>query len=298
MRTARQRACSSGGEGIVRHFLAERRQGWKVGFTLIEVMLALAILVMIAGVVFSLARQTMGLSRSVVEKQREAIHRQSFFEFMSSQLAKLPGNAIIDVTFEDPPGNGPYLSSLVVQNAPTMFGWGGTNFSVEAVELQTVMRRDGLLDVVLNYYNVEILEQNSETAVNQDNVFDPGAEPILSIVMLEGVRWFEWQILDSRDGEWYNEWHNPGRQPVLMQLDVAFGAGAENLRQIFWLPPKQNPVAFMRQLGMGAGAGPGGAPGAGGEPGAGPGGGQGGQNGEGSANSGALPPGIQTPSSP
>jgi hypothetical protein len=36
-----------------------------------------------------------------------------------------------------------------------------------------------------------------------------------------------------------------------LELKVAFGRDGEELRHVFWLVPKQNPEAFMRQLQQG-----------------------------------------------
>ncbi len=263
------------------------------GFGLLEIIFALGILAGISGTVFLLAQIMLQHSSAVVEKQRETMHRQAFFDLMKKQFSELPGNAVVDLTFDDPPGNGPYLSQLTLQNFPMIFSWGGNQQAVKSVQIDTVIRRDGFLDVVLKYYDIEILEENNETQDGNEEGFDEQAEPIASVVLLEGVRWFEWQVLDQRTSEWINEWQNPARQPVLLQLDVAFGDSEENFRQIFWIPPKQNPVALMRQLGtrQGGAGGGGQAPGIPGAPGT-PGQG-GGQPGGGDAPSqGGTPPRV------
>lgn len=225
------------------------------GFGLLEIMLSLAILAGIVGTVFTLAQVSMKISSSVVEKQRDSMHEQAFFDLLKKQFSELPGNAVVDLTFEDPPGQGPYLSKMTFQDVPMIFRWGGNQMAVKAVQIDTVIRRDGLLDIVLKYYDVEILEENNETNDGNQEDFNEQAEPIASIVLLEGVQWFDWQVLDTRTGDWMTEWQNPARQPALIQLEVAFGGGEENLRQIFWIPPKQNPVSLMRQLSTNQGGG-------------------------------------------
>ena len=128
--------------------------------------------------------------------------------------------------------------------------------AVKAVQIETVVRRDGYLDIVMKYYDREILEEDNATQDGSQEDLDELAEPLARVVLLEGVRWFEWQVLDSRSQEWLTEWRNPGTLPTLLQLDVAFG-DEDNIRQIFWLAPKQNPVAYMRQLGLTGQAGQG-----------------------------------------
>jgi hypothetical protein len=77
--------------------------------------------------------------------------------------------------------------------------------------------------------------------------------------------------------EWQYDWELQGRLPLQIELTMAVGAKGEEIRQIFWVPPKQNPEVLMRQMQQGAangalggGSGPDmvvpGAPGGGGGP--------------------------------
>jgi len=93
-------------------------------------------------------------------------------------------------------------------------------------------------------------------------------------VLLEDVAFFEWRVLDGRSMEWQYDWEVAGRMPLQLELTMAIGAKGEEIRQIFWLPPKQNPEVIMRQMMQsggngGAGTGVPAAPGAPGTPGTG-----------------------------
>ncbi len=58
--------------------------------------------------------------------------------------------------------------------------------------------------------------------------------------------------------EYQYEWDLPGRLPLQLELVCALGAKGQELRHVFWIPPRQNPEVFMRQLQQAAGAGTGG----------------------------------------
>ena len=48
--------------------------------------------------------------------------------------------------------------------------------------------------------------------------------------------------------EWQYDWDIQGRLPLQLELTMAIGAKGEEIRQIFWIPPKQNPEVVMRQM--------------------------------------------------
>ena len=259
------------------------------GFTLLELVIAMGILAMLVGMIFGSATANLQLSNDVVRKQNEESAKNAFFTLLANRFGTLPGNTRMELTWEDA-GNH-YLSDLTLQNVPLAFTWGGTEKVAKAVQISTVARRDNYLDIVLRYYENEILEDSDNVNV------DEAAEPFAEVVLLEDVRTFEWRVLDGRTMEWQEDWDLVGRLPLQMELTIAFGAQGKWIRQIFWITPKQDPEVMMRQLqqqqgqgGLPGGGGiqiggpngPGGGPGG---PGGGPGGG-GGPNGPGGGGGG------------
>ena len=230
------------------------------GFTLLELVLALLVFSIVMIVVFRTQQASVMLGQAVVSTQNEEGERKAMFELLTKMFGTLPGNARMELTSEN--GGDQYLSDLTLQNVPLAFTWGGTEKVAKAVRLSTVQRRDGYLDIVLRYYEEEIL-QDSDNAQANDSL-----EPFAEVVLLEDVRTFEWQVLDGRTMEWAYDWDLVGRLPLQMELTIAFGANGEFMRQIFWIPPKQDPEVMMRQLQQQRGSGAGGQPG--GQPGDGP----------------------------
>lgn len=226
---------------------ARRRR--RRGFTLLEMVLALALFAILSGMIFGVATQTMSLISDVVEDQNQASTETAFFELLDRQFASLPGNARLELVTED--SGAQYLSDLTIQNVPMTFNWGGTEQIARAVQLSTVRRRSGFLDIVLRYYENPILDETSE-------VGDPAGpldnEPFAEVVLLEGIYIFEWRVLDARTMEWQYEWDLGGRLPLELELTFVVNPAeaAEPIRHVFWITPKQNPAILMRQLQQGA----------------------------------------------
>lgn len=217
----------------------------KPGFTLLEVVIATGILAALVGMVFGVARTTLLLGNTIVETQNESMLHNAFLELLNHRLTSLPGNTRLDLKVEDDGSH--YLSDLTLQDAPMSFTWGGEERIAKAVQISTVKRRSGYLDIVLRYYENEILE-DSESA--QGGTSSAAAEePFAEIVLLTDVRYFEWQVLDGRSLEWQYDWDNRGRLPLQMELVMAIGAEGKEMRKVFWVPPVQNPETIMRTLG-------------------------------------------------
>jgi len=253
------------------------------GFTLLELMLAILLLTILVGMVFSTARSSLALGNSIVQTQNEEMLHQAFFELLSQRFSALPGNTRFDLQVQDSGSH--YISDLTLQNVPLSFTWGGQARIAKAVQLSTIKRRSGFLDIVLRYYENEILE-GSATSFGSSAL---SKEPFAEIILLEDVAFFEWRVLDGRSLEWAYDWELQGRLPLQLELSMAIGAKGEEIRQIFWIPPKQNPEVLMRQMMQGGGEGDGQ-------------GGQGGQGGDGGGNNGPsinIPGGnIQIPQIP
>jgi len=224
----------------------------RAGFTLLELVLALLVMAMLVGMVFGTFSANLQLGNAVAETQNEESQRSAFFDMMKKLFGTLPGNTRMELVSKD--AGRQYLSDLTLQNVPLAFTWGNTEKIAKAVQLSTVQRRDGYLDIVLKYYEEEILQDSDNQQVNTD------IKPFAELVLLEDVRTFEWVVLDGRTMEPSYDWDLVGRLPLQMELTVAFGAQGDFMKQVFWIPPKQDPEVMMRQLqqqrgGGGAGGG-------------------------------------------
>ena len=217
------------------------------GFTLLEVVLAMGLLALLSGMIFYAATANLQLGNTVVERQAEEAEKHAFIELLSQRFAAMPGNTRMELLSKDAGSH--YLSDLTLQNVPLTFTWAGAEKVAKAVQLSTDLKRDGYLDIVLRYYEEEIIEDSDNTQTKAR------VEPFAEVVLLEDVRTFEWRVLDGRTMEWQYDWDLVGRLPLQMELTIAFGKEGEPMRQIFWITPKQDPEVAMRSLQQQAGAG-------------------------------------------
>lgn len=217
------------------------------GFTLLELVVALLLIAMLFGMVFATAQASLSLGNSVVKTQNEEMLHQAFFDLLEKRFSELPGNTNLNLQSTDSGAH--YLSDLTLENVPLSFTWGDQERTAKAIQLSTVMRRSGYLDIVLRYYENPILDPISTNASGTG--FGSTAtdeKPFAEIILLTDVRYFEWRVLDPSQMEYVFDWNGSGKLPLQMELSCAFGAEGEPLRHVFWIPPKQNPEVYMRQL--------------------------------------------------
>ena len=217
----------------------------KDGFTLLELVIAIALLGLLVGMVMRTSNATLQLGHNIVETQNEEMLHQSFIELLDRRFSTLPGNTRFDAKYED--NGSQYISTITLQKVPLGFTWGNQERVAKAVEIATVRRRTGYLDIVLRYYENEILDDTT-TAADSDKSILLSKEPFAEVVLLEDVRYFEWKFLDGSNLEWRYDWDLQGRMPLQIELLFAFGAEGDEIRQVFWLPPKQNPEILVREM--------------------------------------------------
>jgi len=225
------------------------------GFTLLELVIALLLVALLAGMIFTTSHSSLELGNNVVKTQNEEMLHQAFFDFMENSLTALPGNTRMELAVSDSGSH--YLSDLTLQNVPLSFTWGGEERTAKAIRLSTVKRRSGFLDIVLSYYENEIIEEDTSNQ-SGNTVSATKNEPFAEIVLLNDVAYFEWRLLNGRTMEYQYDWDLPGSLPLQMELICAFGADGGEMKHVFWIPPRQNPEVFMRQLQQSGGQGGGG----------------------------------------
>lgn len=245
------------------------------GFSLFELVIAIAIAGFVLTSIFKIADGSVRANAKMIDLQNEEIERDAFFTFLRNHFDSLPGDAIFNL--RNTSSSEPYTSELTFQNTPVSFNWGGIPIAAQATRLITVPTVTGGLDIVLEYYDVQILDSDEGPA-------ERGIDPIATVTLLDDVRLFEWSVLDVRNyenterDEWPYEWDAPNQRPSYVELTVIFENGDRRVKRLFWIPKKSNPRTTMSALqnnARGARQNAGGA-GVGGQPGGGPGGGGGG----------------------
>lgn len=213
--------------------------GPRRGFTLLEVVIALGLMGMLVGLIFRVAQTSMDLSQTVVEEQNATMEQDAFFNLLKNHFEQIPGNAVLRL--ESYKARDRTLFTMTFQNVPMSFHWGDVPMTAEAVQLATVEQRDGFVDVVLRFYDEEILQDS-------DSAGDGDAEPVAEIVLIRDMWMCDCVAVDPRTLKETELWDNNGKLPLQVKFFCRFTPTSDIVQRTFWVVPKQNPEVIMRQI--------------------------------------------------
>ncbi|WP_397384970.1 type II secretion system protein [Prosthecobacter sp.] len=174
-------------------------------FTLLEVIIVLAITALVLGAVYSLAQGTLLLADDVRRAERRDARMQAFATFCEHLLAELPANALL--TLSTTQKGGQYLTRLELEHVRSPFD--------ETPDCRVVLftqdQPGGGLRLMLTC---------------QDS----------SVVLFEDLAECEWRVLPLGTQQWASFWSDGGTHPKLMKLMMA-QAGGEASERVFWIVP-------------------------------------------------------------
>ncbi len=204
------------------------------GFTLLEMVVALAVFVIIIAGVFAIAQGSMELSSDMSVAQERSMIRQNFIEFLRESFRRLPGDA--DITLAVKAQRGAYVPTISVFNGGDAFTPGPAISPDASVDLFADEMPGGYLRVGLRLVDADETSQRR-------NALGPAAPPqrrssgakAVVLPLIDRVGRFEWQFYDSQQQKWTNNWKGPGR-PLFAELQFALDDGDVS-RAVFWIPP-------------------------------------------------------------
>ncbi|MCF7790201.1 MAG: type II secretion system GspH family protein [Prosthecobacter sp.] len=186
-------------------------------FTLLEVIIVLAITALLLGAVYSLAQGTLLLADDVRRAERRDARTQAFTTFCEHLFGELPASAMLNLSATQ--NGGQYLTRLELEHVRSPF-----DETPECrVTLFTQGQPGGGLRLMLTCHS----EANES-----------------SVVLFEDLAQCEWSVFHPTTRQWASFWSedNPGgvptAHPPLMKF-VMSQAGGEIHEQIFWITPSE-----------------------------------------------------------
>jgi prepilin-type N-terminal cleavage/methylation domain-containing protein len=224
---------------------AQRNTG---GFTIIEVMVALFLLSFVVAAVYSswmaIVRGAKVGLHAAAEVQRSRIAVRTLEEAVSA--ARSFPNAPEYYTFDAENGSKAFMSFVAA--LPESFPRSGRFESdVRRVTFALEAGSESGTDLVLRQRDVLMEEQEDEQ--------------VHPIVLARGVRKFEMQFWDLREGEWIDEWTKTNELPALVWITLQIGddslrakPGSE-INRVIPVPGRTDPQSWQGLAGFTANSG-------------------------------------------
>ncbi len=203
------------------------KRAFNVGFTLLEMMVALSAFVLLMGGIFGISQGTMELANDVGLAQDRSQIRQNFVEFLRRSFRNLPGDAEVRLSVKAKGGS--YVPTMNIVNGGSSFTPGISLAPDTSIELFADERPGGYLRVTLR-----VLDQKQTQAVRSNQNVSYRRDQI-TLPLLDNVSRFEWRFFDTTTNRWENNWKGPNR-PILAEMNLQLDDGFQT-RAVFWIPP-------------------------------------------------------------
>ena len=211
--------------------VAKRRA--QAGFTLLEMVVALAVFVIIIAGVFAIAKGTMELSSDMTEAQERSMIRQNFVEFLRESFRRLPGEA--EISLEVTTQRSANAPSIEIFNGGDAFSPGPAIPPDASVELFANEMPGGYLRVGLRLYDADETNQHRNNLGQGAKRRKPGPNDVV-LPLIDRVLKFEWKFYNSMTQKWEPNWKSENGRPMFAELMFAMDDGQIS-RSVFWIPP-------------------------------------------------------------
>jgi prepilin-type N-terminal cleavage/methylation domain-containing protein len=187
------------------------------GFTLLEIVVVLAIVALVLGAVYSLAGGTLTLADDVQRARRRDTREQAFITFCEHLMMELPPTAALNLKTTQEGGQ--YLTALELEHVPSPF--------------------DGTPDCKLTLFTEAMAGGGVRLMIS---VQKKGKDqPEIRVMLFENLAESGWRVFDTGSRQWATTWKEgteenvPHVHPLLLEWSAT--QGVENQRRVFWIAP-------------------------------------------------------------
>ena len=201
----------------------------RAGFTLFEVIMALMILGLLSGAVYSISMAALETSKSVMTEQSSARRLEAFLRITRDAFLNLPADANISLRMSQSSSGAPVPELVFAETSGT---FGVPSLGGGSLILAARPRSDGSRTFSILRVPAEI-----DTATMERLVAKGDWTPLLQKV--SRVKWF---FFNGND--WSEEWPQGGGRPQLVRLQFSYDPmGGAPIDVQFWIPPLTPPQA-------------------------------------------------------
>lgn len=201
----------------------------RAGFTLFEVIMALMILGLLSGAVYSIAMAALETSKSVMTEQSSARRLEAFLRTTRDAFLNLPADANLSLRMTQSSSGSPVPELVFAETSGT---FGVPSLGGGSLLLAARPRADGSRTFSILRVPAELDTSTMERLVAKGDWI-----PLLPKV--SRVKWFFFN-----GNEWVEEWPQGGARPQLVRLQFSYDPmGAAPIDVQFWIPPLSPPQA-------------------------------------------------------
>jgi prepilin-type N-terminal cleavage/methylation domain-containing protein len=201
--------------------LSHHRSGG--GFTLLEMMITLAIFLLLAGAVFGILTGVLQSTAALQNDQSRRDQITALNAYLKKKLGEMPARSSL-VSYQRGDGEG------LVQNGII---FGNTNF---ATAIDAKIQPNGYYTLRLSTFETAAGPNDppdARTALSQSVTTDDPT--LIWTTLVSDIKTLDWKFLDFNSTLWVEIWSS-STQPNLAELSVQLGGDLQPTTMDFWLP--------------------------------------------------------------
>lgn len=204
----------------------------KRGFSLLEVVIALTILVLLAGSVYSVLRGGIDAAATIRESQARQQQIDGFVDLCRAVFHQLSAQAAMEGRIRE--AGGKALPEIIFRNCPELFSWGNIN-DREAVSVL------GLVPQVGGRFSLSLLRFNPGGDFLADPVAKAKSEDWITLV--PDVTSLSWRFLEPGSNNWLPLLPQGSKRPGAVEMNLQLADLKEPIRMVFNIVPMTSPVS-------------------------------------------------------
>lgn len=191
-------------------------------FTLLELVIVLAILALVLTAVYTVTQGTLTLADNVRRALKRESRQQAFTAFCENLFTTLPVTASLNLKTTQEAGQ--YLTTLDLENVPSPF--------------------DSSPNCLVRLFTESVPGGGRRLLLFSSRGSDRSQG--ITVVLFDDIAHCEWRAFDSTSGQWVTTWTKSVAEgtrkshPVLIELTM--NSAGESTRSVFWLAPMSVPI--------------------------------------------------------
>jgi len=205
----------------------------KRGFTLMEMMMALAIFILLSATVFGIIVGTLKSTSTLQDNQSHRDQMPALNAFLKKQFEEIGAQSFL-VSYRRGDGEG------LEQNGVAFGGTGG------ATVIDAKAQPNGYYSLRLSEIRFEGLSYSNGTFIGfklPQGVVSSDDTDIEWTPLIRDVRHIEWKFQDANSDLWFKEHINLGAEPNFVELSIQLAGDLQPTTMVFWIP-RYWPVAL------------------------------------------------------
>ncbi len=205
-------------------------------FTIIEVVLAIALIGLLMTGIFSVQKGAMDVSREVLTREAKTLRVHAFCELLRKTYEQMPGNSKVSLQFIG--GIKSDLMEVAFTDYPLAFSWPGVVAGSKTVLFRTERSPAGGLQATILYLEDEQAQAYLENRLDE-------SKAVGRLTILDTIDTLTWSFYNEQTDAWEYEWPiTNNRRPTFVKLDLRFVDQRDPISVMFWIPTMVNPQQF------------------------------------------------------